>query len=104
MPSNSTIIFLLLLGLPGRLRRAAAEEQELPRQRHALTVAHITDTHIGENCTALTFEACKPMRNLRDAVAKVNALHRLPHHPLQLPGGGGKGEGGGARQRWERHE
>ena len=41
----------------------------------ALRIAVVTDTHIGENCTALTFECCKPMRNLRDAVSHLNDLH-----------------------------
>ena len=92
MPANSTDIFLFLLG-SGRLRRAAAEEQELPRQQHA-DGGHITDTHIGENCTALTFEACKPMRNLRSR-GENQCTAPPPPPPLQLPGGGGGGGGGG---------
>ena len=56
--------FLLLFLL---FRRSASEL--------SLSIALITDTHIGENCTALTFELCKPMRNLRDAVSRLNNLH-----------------------------
>lgn len=43
--------------------------------RQTIRIAHITDIHIGESCGGnLTFAACKPMRNLADAVAKINEI------------------------------
>jgi len=47
-----------------------------------LRVATITDTHIGESCDELTFDSCKPMRNLRDAVSKLNSLHNIDGQAL----------------------
>ena len=42
-------------------------------------VVQITDTHIGESCGGiLTYEDCKPVRTLADAVARVNELDPQP--------------------------
>ena len=42
-------------------------------------LVQITDTHIGESCNGdLSYDGCKPVRTLVDAVARVNALDPLP--------------------------
>jgi hypothetical protein len=46
-------------------------------------IVQITDTHIGESCNGvLTYEDCKPVRTLTDAVAKVNELDPQPNAVL----------------------
>ena len=42
-------------------------------------LVQVTDTHIGEGCNGdLSYEGCKPVRTLMDAVAKINALDPQP--------------------------
>lgn len=46
--------------------------QDSPR---SLKLAFITDLHIGENCNGdLSFDTCKPVRTLSDAVDRINSL------------------------------
>lgn len=44
-----------------------------------IRIVQITDTHIGESCNGdLSYDACKPVRALTDAVKKVNELLPRP--------------------------
>jgi len=44
-----------------------------------IRLVQITDTHIGESCNGdLSYDGCKPVRTLVDAVARVNSLEPKP--------------------------
>lgn len=44
-------------------------------KKEFLTLATVTDVHIGENCKGdLSFDGCKPVRALTDAVNKINSM------------------------------
>ena len=44
-------------------------------KKEVLTLATVTDIHIGENCHGdLTFNGCKPIRALTDAINKINSM------------------------------
>ena len=44
-------------------------------KKEVLTLATVTDVHIGENCKGdLSFDGCKPVRALTDAVNKINSM------------------------------
>ena len=66
---NMRFIFILLLTC---LSAVCSSEFK------SLNLAFITDLHIGEGCGGkLTYEECKPVRTLSDAVEKINSLESV---------------------------
>ena len=66
---NCLLAALLLQQQPRMVSASNGKKQEI------LTLATVTDVHIGENCKGdLSFDGCKPVRALTDAVNKINSM------------------------------
>jgi hypothetical protein len=73
--ANKTLLPLTVLCI----LLAMGKTHDAPETTPLVRLVQITDTHIGESCNGdLSYEGCKPVRALTDAVAKVNELSPQP--------------------------